>query len=392
MVPSRRNWFNRLQGDHPNLRAALSWFREREDLTSALRLAGALGRFWEARGLLGEGRRWLVELLTSVARDEAGTPPDVRAKGELWAGTLIYWQGDLAESDAYYARALRRFEEAGDERGAALCLLNLGQSATYQGDVERGRRLIVDSLARFTAIGDDWGIAAAQTGLINPLLEAGDLEAVDHLLTESLPLVRAAGDPDLLALTLINRGWLAVWRGEDDAAEVALRESLALFRQIGERRTQPYTLNLLARVAWRRGQRGEASVLLREGLTLSRDLGSKVAIVNSLVALTSYRARRQAVRLGGAAAGRRRDDPCRDRRTDPACRATLDRSDGCHGARRSRGVHLHRSRRGGRGAHARRDRHRGSATDAGAGNATTAVGGGPGVDAAALSRRRAQCA
>jgi DNA-binding CsgD family transcriptional regulator/tetratricopeptide (TPR) repeat protein len=304
--PDQAGWFNSLENDHPNLRAALTWFQEARDLTSALRLAGALGRFWEARGHLGEGRHWLDQLLTAADEPQARVPAKVIAKAEFWAGTLVYWQGDLAESDALYARALRRFEAVGDERGAALCQLNMGQSATYQGNVARGRRLIVKSQERFKAIGDEWGIAAAQTGLINPLIEAADLEAVDRLLRESLPKVRAVDDPDLLALTLINRGWLDTWRGSDRAAEVALTESLALFRQIGERRTQPYTLNLLGRLAWRRGDRAQASALLSEGLMLSRDLGSKVGIVNSLVALTDVALRDQrfvsVARLLGAAA------------------------------------------------------------------------------------------
>jgi predicted ATPase/DNA-binding CsgD family transcriptional regulator len=286
--PDQARWFDRLDRDHPNLRAALDWLHERGEVAGALRLATALGRFWEARGHLNDGRTRLEGLLSAVDR---GACPAVAeslvANAELWAGILAYWQGDLEQADAWHRSALRRFEIAGDDFGAALALLNLGQTATYRGDLEGGRALVTASLERFTAIGDAWGIAAARTGLINPLLEAGELCAVERLLDESLPLARAVDDPDLVAMTLINVGWLASERGENARAERALAESLRLFRELGERRTMPYTLNLLGRLAWRRGDCAEAVSLLAEGLTVSRDLGSRVAVVNSLTALTS---------------------------------------------------------------------------------------------------------
>ena len=281
-------WFHRLEREHPNLRAALVWFQERRELGPALRLAGALGRFWEARGHLTAGRRWLADLLASADREiESSVPSSVRAKAECWAGTLAYWQGDYIEADALHEHALRRYEEAGEEWGAAYELLNLGQSATYQGDLNRGRQLIEASLERFRSIGDAWGVVSAQTGLVNPVLESGDLDGGERLLMDALPLLTAVEDPDLRALTLINLGWLAIMRNEDARAEEALTESLALFREIGERRTTPYALNLLGLLAWRRGDRARASSLLAEGTRLSRDLGSRLAVVNSLTTLAT---------------------------------------------------------------------------------------------------------
>jgi predicted ATPase/DNA-binding CsgD family transcriptional regulator len=286
--PQQTLWCDRLESEHPNLRAALTWFLTSGELVPALRLAGALGRFWEARGHRTEGRRWFADLLTAADRESAAiVPPLVRAKAELWAGVLAYWQDDYQEVDAILARALPRFDAAGDDWGAALALLTLGQSATYQGKLPEGCALIRASLDRFRAIDDAWGIAVAQSVLVNPLLEAGDLASVEQLLAENIPLVRTVGDPNLLTLNLINLGWLASWRGDDIAAEQALTESLDLFRECGDRRSAPYTLNLLALVAWRRGERGRASSLLVEGLTLSRDLGTKLGVLNSFVALST---------------------------------------------------------------------------------------------------------
>src|ERR687889_1684888 len=51
-------WLERLEAEHDNMRAALSWALERKDVELALRLGGALGWFWSVRGYHSEGRRW----------------------------------------------------------------------------------------------------------------------------------------------------------------------------------------------------------------------------------------------------------------------------------------------------------------------------------------------
>lgn len=283
--PIQATWFGRIESEYPSLRAALSWFQEQGRVEPALRLAGALGRFWEARGHLTEGRRWLEELLRLAARSEHSVSAVILAEAENWAGTLTYWQGDFAAADALHASAAHRFKNAGDVRGEAFSLLNQGQAASFGGDLDRAISLIACSRDRFAAIEDEWGIAAAISGMANPLLDAARLDEADRVLAESLPLVRHAGDPDLLAMTLFNVGWLASLKGDDNRAESALVESLALYRQIGGQRTVPYTLNLLGLLAWRQAQFARASALLVESLTLSRDLGTQLGVVNSLETL-----------------------------------------------------------------------------------------------------------
>ncbi len=51
-------WLDRLDAEHDNLRAALTWALERGDSILAMRLSTALWRFWEMRGYFTEGRRW----------------------------------------------------------------------------------------------------------------------------------------------------------------------------------------------------------------------------------------------------------------------------------------------------------------------------------------------
>jgi len=65
--PQQILWFERLEREHGNLRAALIWFleqgSERQSSELALRFSGALQRFWAIRGYVSEGRQWLKRAL-----------------------------------------------------------------------------------------------------------------------------------------------------------------------------------------------------------------------------------------------------------------------------------------------------------------------------------------
>lgn len=56
--PQQPVWLERLEEEHDNIRAALTWsLGQGEDAELALRMGAALGEFWYLRGYFGEGRR-----------------------------------------------------------------------------------------------------------------------------------------------------------------------------------------------------------------------------------------------------------------------------------------------------------------------------------------------
>src|SRR5439155_2207354 len=78
-------WLARLEDEHDNMRAALTWsLGAHDDTQAALRIAGALMRFWEMRGYMEEGSKWLdVALKQSDDADKSR-----RAKAFLSSGTM----------------------------------------------------------------------------------------------------------------------------------------------------------------------------------------------------------------------------------------------------------------------------------------------------------------
>ena len=53
--PQQDAWYDRLEREHDNLRAALDWWLDRQDAAHALRLAGVLWALWWFRGYTNEG-------------------------------------------------------------------------------------------------------------------------------------------------------------------------------------------------------------------------------------------------------------------------------------------------------------------------------------------------
>jgi predicted ATPase len=78
-------WLDRLETEHDNLRAALTWAIESGDVQTSLQLAGTLFPFWYTRGYLSEGRRWLEVVLV---RFQALEPTQALAKALNRAGFL----------------------------------------------------------------------------------------------------------------------------------------------------------------------------------------------------------------------------------------------------------------------------------------------------------------
>jgi predicted ATPase len=74
-------WLDRLEYDHANLRAAIRWCLEAGEPIAALRLVGALWRFWFARGYLSEGGRWLDQAL--AAQLPPATPEAMALRGKV---------------------------------------------------------------------------------------------------------------------------------------------------------------------------------------------------------------------------------------------------------------------------------------------------------------------
>lgn len=285
-------WLDRLEREHDNLRAALSWARERGEVEMGLRLVSAAGRFWATRGYLGEGRAWVESMLAleSAASDAhreqdageargagsgesglAGAAPTVeraRARAFRAGGSLALWQGDYAVAARWLEQAVLHARRAGDMRTAAAALRNLGSIAEEQGDLERASKLEEESLELAREIDDQINVASALNNLGIIAWRQGDLERAGDRFTEALALARTMGDQQDISTYLGNVGVVMRQRGELAQAEALFREALAVHRELNDPLGYAQGLENLAATAAVAGQSERTARLAGAAMTI----------------------------------------------------------------------------------------------------------------------------
>ena len=270
--PEQARWLGLLERDHANLRAAVGWLRER-DPVAALRLAGALWRFWWLRGYSTEGRGHLDALLP-LAVD---APASLRITALNGAGVLAECQGDYDRAAALHEESLALARALGDQPAIAWSLNNLGVVALNRGDLERADTLLGENLAVAETTGDAAAIARALTDVGQVAVHAGDAERAATLFARSLALFRGMGDESHIARALTNLGCVALSRDRPEEAIANFEESLVLLRRVGDKQAIAITLNNLADVARLQDDPVRAQALYQESLGLAQEVGSKPA-------------------------------------------------------------------------------------------------------------------
>lgn len=302
--PDMQQWLDRLEADHANLRAALSWFLQQGAAERGAQLAAALVVFWDLRTHRREGLDWLTTILVHGA----ALSPHIRAKTLFAAG---YLARALYERDAAITlleESMALYEELHDERGYTAAVTDLGWTiASLGGDAQRATALLQDGLARYRTLRDQRGIAWAlhglgwveqqhalgyQPGIAHALAglgwveaQPGNLAAARALHAESLVLRRALNDAHGVAWSLTGLGLVAAAQREYDAARTFEEERLAIERTLHNHYGTADALRMLGMIALRQGDGAAAQAWLVESLHLARAIGDTVFIARSLMGL-----------------------------------------------------------------------------------------------------------
>lgn len=274
-------WLDRLGREHDNLRAALSWTSEHGQHADLLQLAASLYRFWEMRGHLSEGRRWLTLALSG----DDDSRPAVRASALIGSGSLMMDQGDVDQAAAEFSLALTLSQSQSQLDLIAASLLGLGRARFRQGAIEEADRLFGESLSLFRSIHQPWGAATAISGLAIVAHHRQDNSLAQTLFEESLETFRYSGDQRNIALALNSLAIIAHDRKNYDRALDLYGQSLAITRFLDDKRSSAMTLNNQGIIAHEQGNYALASSLYQESLGIFRELGDRRGIAFLLLGL-----------------------------------------------------------------------------------------------------------
>jgi predicted ATPase/DNA-binding NarL/FixJ family response regulator len=245
--PGQREWFLRLEHEHGNLRAAVRWLWDHGENELALRLAGALGYFWEARGYLREGQYALEEALARVP----GADPRLRAKVLNRLGSLLIWQGETERSRVVLEDAQAVGRALGDSDITARSLTHLGRRAASLGSAEGGVReavqLLEEALTLRQQMEDRRGAANIRTQLAGIALDRRAYKQVEHLGQQALAAYQEVGDDAGATVALVLLGMAAGEQGNIRHAVALMQQGLETGGRLQDRRLLLLVSN---RVVW----------------------------------------------------------------------------------------------------------------------------------------------
>ncbi|MFL5591386.1 MAG: tetratricopeptide repeat protein [Ktedonobacteraceae bacterium] len=288
--PRQAVWLERLEREHDNLRAVMLRLLEQEGNKEArpsselaLRLGGALRRFWIARSRLSEGQTFLERALAG----SEGSATSNRAKALKAAASLALYQGDTDRGEVLCEESLTLCRELEDTEGIAHILHLQGLVTWQRNNLAATHSLFEEALALWRKVDDKDGIGWALYYLAWLANQQGEYARARVLCEESLTTHRESGNKRGLAHTLINLAQ-NLFSSQDDQARVRslLEESLALCREVGDKHGLAECFSLSGQVALRHGDATTARSLAEEGLMLYKEIGDwEEGISESLVVL-----------------------------------------------------------------------------------------------------------
>jgi CHAT domain-containing protein/Tfp pilus assembly protein PilF len=147
-----------------------------------------------------------------------------------------------------YGESLRLMREAGDRRGEAMTLTNMGNVYNALSEPQKALEYINQALTVWRAIGDRH--LEAITLLINgtTYYAVGEPQKALESYSLALPVMRAVGDQTGEALTFTQIGGVYRLVGEPQKALDHFAQGLALYRAVGDRRNQASVLNNMGTV------------------------------------------------------------------------------------------------------------------------------------------------
>ncbi|MGO9310992.1 MAG: ATP-binding protein [Spirochaetia bacterium] len=309
--PHQARWFDHLDSEQDNMKAALAWLSETRNATEGIRMAASLGWYWFRRGRFSVGEQWLRRFLSMADGSE---PPAARAEAlyhlgwiRLMLGCMFYGNG---EARACFRESLALWQRVRHERGEALCLAWL---SWCEVDLPMHERCAMAdrSVAVARGTGDPWALSFCLK-LAHSFLPREDEDGTDKTaaLEEAIGLARQTGDPFLICQALHGMGDVHQFLRQDAAAEKWYLESLDLAKQIGDTWSIFDTQSHLAWGYANRGELARAGEIFADALRMTAELGARAYIGQYLAGLACIAKREgrgvRALRLDGAVSAIRR--------------------------------------------------------------------------------------
>jgi predicted ATPase/DNA-binding CsgD family transcriptional regulator len=261
-----------LRRDHSNLMSALEWsITTPGELDPGAELAEFLRYHWIAGGFLGDGRRWLEQILTAM-------DPSSPQRGEtLWvAAWVALIQGDRDPAVRWLAEGEELARQKGDERLAAHVAQWTAIHRLFSGELPAAIALFEQSIAGHVACDDRASELTALFQLAMAQTYAGRHHDALRTCAHALELSSEHDERWTHAYSLWISG-VARWHlGDLDGAQRDAEGALRLQRDFKDSICTALTIELVSWVALARSDYGRAAKLLGASNAVWTALGTTI--------------------------------------------------------------------------------------------------------------------
>jgi predicted ATPase len=249
-------WLARLETEHGNLGAAMSWLVDQRKLEAAIHLSWATWRFWWLRGHAEE----LASSFGDVLPTSEDLPPLQRALALSGTGFGLVASGDPDAARPLFEQSLPLYGQTEDRLGEALTAIALGHLMALQHETERASALLEQTLARLREASSDEIAGPARVRYLLDLalacnflgqlrLSQGDHDRATQLFTEGLTAAHRASDRFTVVVSLFDLALGLQAQGDLAGAAGRLQEGISQVAEAGDEPTLAYYLEALATVA-----------------------------------------------------------------------------------------------------------------------------------------------
>jgi predicted ATPase len=283
-LPGKKDRLAPIALEYDNVRLALAWFAEVEDVDGLLRLTGALFEFWHARGLYSEGRQWLRRALQWSYRAD----PAARLRALLTASAIALHLGDLDEATRFNEAALPLLPRHGSVWQHVFAVFRRGLIAHRAGCFEAAAASLAEAHGVARNISDDEAAKSSVVGILlinlaHTLVAQGHFDSAAVLLAEAVALLRAADYAWALSHALAGLGGVYLVQGAIESAATCFAEGLDLAWSIPDPRIVASILLGIAGMAATRDRAEVGTRLLGAAEMISTSIGTPFAPFDRII-------------------------------------------------------------------------------------------------------------
>jgi predicted ATPase len=296
-------WFSLCEAEHANVRRAIDYLIESQNVEWAARLTTALLPFWQARGRLREGR----DALTRAIALGADAPPTVtRARALFALSTIVHPMGEPELTEELGLRALAIYRRLGDGYGQAVALNGIGIAYHRMQRYAEARRSFEEAVALWRDLRHEQAMVRTLSNLAAVAFDADDIPQAIALYRETKAECERLRDVAGTAWAINGEARIEHGRGQHAAAIALYEEALRRFEQIQDGWGAGDCLLAIGIIAAESGDPARARAFFARAHGVIEQVGDVRGTVRTLEAFTQLAAltgqAERAVLLAGAAA------------------------------------------------------------------------------------------